>query len=785
MYWLLDDSTKEKIRNEVASLVESIAFVVGNTQNDQLFPFVGRKDMRKAEIVIKALTKANDVVVDPFSGSGIFTYAAARQGRKVLANEWEPYTHRISGAPWRLPDKYLIDRATEELRTSLAPQMSYLYRTICDCGAEHAIDSLFFDRVPLAYQTVTQHGRLGANGETIAYRQAHKCPSCGRTDKFFTADDQDHLDEVNALPLSGRFQRIFDTPMIKNSRINLSDQWLIYGNLFPHRSKLALSAMWDAIESLQVDGGVRLFFQDAFLSMLPQAKFKDYRSKSQDLHVPAVQLREVNVFTRFFDSARSRESKLRSYTFSGTSVSSPIENLDFREFLASIAPNSAQLVLTDPPWTDGNAYFEKAQLYHPWLDYRLADDADRLANEVVVTDAPSRAAEHDEARWWRDIVEFFEGAASVTKDLGYLALYFRPIPASRWLENLNRLKLHARAAGFEPLLSIDVSSPDPSMRIQQSASFAFSSDIVFVFVKLPSSVQRRFLGEVDLDHLAFRSADQSQEKSGGSFSETMWRRDLARRAVDDGVPELNLPANDFIVSELFVRYAREVYPGKYLVRSQTPFTGQLFDVPAAERLFAYVPAVVRELTADAASFTYDMFLIRLASYVENGTRMLIQGVQGIDMRELLRPYAVPLDEGKRFVKRPIPTLPSGITKVMDLDPYEFEHFSAEILRLQGFTDVAVQGGSGDRGVDIAAIDPKGLIVVVQCKRYIGNVSATPIQRLHSFAVTRGAARRIVITTSGFTSDAKDEALRTNTELIDGRQLEALVADLMPSFATDG
>jgi restriction endonuclease Mrr len=48
-------------------------------------------------------------------------------------------------------------------------------------------------------------------------------------------------------------------------------------------------------------------------------------------------------------------------------------------------------------------------------------------------------------------------------------------------------------------------------------------------------------------------------------------------------------------------------------------------------------------------------------------------------------------------------------------------------------------------------------------------------------MTRGATKRIVITTSDFTSDAIDEGRNTDTQLINGKQLEVLVATYMPDF----
>ncbi|MCQ9359269.1 restriction endonuclease [Corynebacterium sp. 70RC1] len=88
---------------------------------------------------------------------------------------------------------------------------------------------------------------------------------------------------------------------------------------------------------------------------------------------------------------------------------------------------------------------------------------------------------------------------------------------------------------------------------------------------------------------------------------------------------------------------------------------------------------------------------------------------------------------------------------------------------------------GDRGVDVVALDPSEVRTVVQCKRYLNKVSADPIQRLHSFAITRNAGRKIVITTADFTKDAIDEAKRTGTDLIDGQDLQELVGKFLPDF----
>lgn len=779
MYWLLDPATQAKIRADITALTIGLSTIVGSTQEDQTFPFAGRKDRRKALEVIRHLSGGEDLVIDPFSGSGTFSYAGTELRRTVRAGEWEPFAHRLSTAPWRVPAGADVVAALAAIENGVGAALRELYAIVCVCGNPHVLDSQFFDRVPLRYTGVTAHERLGANGETITYRQSAKCPTCGATEKFFDATDQAHLDDVESRPVPAAYAALFSRDLIPNSRINLSGAMTVYGNLFPHRSKLALAYLWNAIQALSTTDATRGALEDAFLAIIPQAKFKDYRGKSQDIHPPENRLREVNIYTRFLDSVRTRLSRLRAYGFSGAA---PIENVDFRDLLTSTPVGSAQLVFTDPPWTDGVAYFEKAQLYQPWLGFDLAHDGARLAGEVIVTDAPSRVDKHGLDQWWDDIAELFEAAGKATRDLGYLALFFRPIPAPKWLENLNRLKLIARRAGYEPLLSIDVTSPDPAMRIQQSAAYVFAGDIIFVFVRLPEPVRRRFIGDVELDHLAFRAAANLQQRAMGPFSFGEWTVEMGRLVIEAGVPVLNLPAQDPLRRELFHRYTAPVEgrPGLVLTDAEAPFAGQLFDIPAVERLFRYVPLVIDDLLSASPTFTYEQFLLRLAEFVENGTRSLILQTQGVNPVELLAPY-VESDGGHNFRRRVRPNLPNGVSEIHDLEPTQFEHFCAELLELQGFTDVAVMGRSGDRGLDIAARDPQGRMVVVQCKRYLGNVGSDPIQRLHSFSVTRNADRRIFITTSGYTPDGRDEAARTDTELIDGTELEHLVAEFMPDF----
>lgn len=781
MYWLLDKRTQNRIRKQVSQVVNELSTITSFVQDDQLFPYVGRKDKRKARVLIDVLSKKQSVVADPFAGSGVFTYAIAESGRTFLSNEFEPYANRLANAPWRLPNTKRLRRLLQTFTNSVSRRMNYLYRTTCTCGYIHVLDTLFFDREPLRYTRVTPHKRLGKNRRNVTYRGRFRCPNCRAKEKHFDTSDKIHLRTIQKKKVSRRFS----FRLIENSRINLKPPFTVYRNLFPHRSMVALDCLWRAIQTLKCDKAERQFFEDVLISILPQAKYKDYRSKSQDLHCPKNRLREVNLLYRFQSQFGKRLEGLSACSFAanGASRSAPILCKDFRDIMRKIRPGTVDLVLNDPPWGEGNPYFEKAQLFHPWINYDLKRDKTRLKKEVIVTDAPSRVDKQSYEDWWADITDLFRHSYRILKPRTFMALFFRPAQARNWLMNLNRIKLIARQSGFEPLLSIDVHSKDPSMRVQQSASYTFAGDVIMLFLKLEEKHHRFFIGDRDVDQLIYQSAEMLQEKKRGPFSYREWRLFFREYSKQNGCPAVNKPSHGYKIDGLFGRYCDQVGKGLYLPKPHTPFSSQLFDVRSVERLSTYVPVVVEELTKKGRTFTYTQFLLEISEYVENGTRELIRELQRLDIRRIIAVYARPVGQGGLFRRRPLPALPRGIRKVLELTPYEFENLVARLLKAQGYSRIGVIGRSGDRGVDLQATDPKGKFTVVQCKRYLTTkVASGPIQRLHSYAVTRGASRRIFVTTSDFTPQAKDEAANTNTELINRSSFRRLIATYMPGWA---
>lgn len=119
-----------------------------------------------------------------------------------------------------------------------------------------------------------------------------------------------------------------------------------------------------------------------------------------------------------------------------------------------------------------------------------------------------------------------------------------------------------------------------------------------------------------------------------------------------------------------------------------------------------------------------------------------------------------------------------ISTLRSLSPLGFEKICKELLRESGFENVEITGGSADGGIDgygTLEINPfVSFKVLFQCKRYAkGNlVSRAQVGDFRNAMIGR-AEKGIIITTSGFSNAAEQEASREGApqiELVNGTKL---------------
>jgi restriction system protein len=101
---------------------------------------------------------------------------------------------------------------------------------------------------------------------------------------------------------------------------------------------------------------------------------------------------------------------------------------------------------------------------------------------------------------------------------------------------------------------------------------------------------------------------------------------------------------------------------------------------------------------------------------------------------------------------------------------------ARLLRGCGCRGVRVSGRAGDMGADVTARTPDGRRLVVQCKRYAGNLSSPDVQRFAGTArEIHGADVALLVTTGRPTTQALQVARQCRIDLVDRPVLARWIA----------
>jgi restriction system protein len=121
--------------------------------------------------------------------------------------------------------------------------------------------------------------------------------------------------------------------------------------------------------------------------------------------------------------------------------------------------------------------------------------------------------------------------------------------------------------------------------------------------------------------------------------------------------------------------------------------------------------------------------------------------------------------------------------LLEMDPIAFERLCQRMLRESGFIEVEVTRRSSDGGIDgHGTMRIGGLIsfnVLFQSKRYQGNIGPDVVREFRG-AMTGRADKGLIITTGGFTREARKEATRDGAppiDLIDGELLAEKLKEL--------
>lgn len=779
---------KIAITNSLTS-IDDIANIVPAVQK-HTFNFKGRKSSDIAAPILSKITPSNGNVADPFDGSNAFGIAAAQCDLNFFGSELDNYTYSVNQALFTKCDLTKLRTMFLTIKQSCMSTVMDLYATEC-CGRKNYISKLHFDPEgengfdEPEYYCPTPHRDI-TNNETIILSSA--CPICNAKRKIFEKIDQDKIAETLKLDTS-RFPKHH---LIENSRINITythdaDK---YDRNFSKRAQFALLTIQDEI--LKLESSIeRDVLEQCLVACLTLARTCQYGSGSEYIYqVMRKQAQEKNVWELFEDKVSSfikfkdtyKDFQVDDLTSDASNIT--IKNCDYRVFLSEYE-SFFDVIYTDPPYTDQVPYLERSQLYRDWLHsfydqsdkFILSDDM--LNNEVVITNAPSRAStKSGDIQYYKDIDRMFSYFYKTLKPNGRVVLTVK-LGSNKYLLTLAEYIKLARKNGFEYITKLGIDKKDPTLRKQAARKNTMMNEMLVFFTKLDEDSRYWYHGdnniEADITKLVYNLLKDS---TTGFLSLT--------ECVSNTQQYLTKTYN-ILPSEVNQEHIRKIIRDNFSV-AETSFvyidSNRLYlaeedNTDLFAKLYDIIPIIIKSFDPEKGFTREDLYFEIINSLFEGDGNILEQIIETdkheSEIKVLLDNYCVMDHEEKYFLKKHSASTNTEAQDVSSMDGYEFEDLITKLLKKKGFYDVVRIGGAGDRGIDIMAkqkVGSKEEGYIIQCKRWIGNVGGTPIQRLHSMMIQMAPviSHAICVTTSGYTPDAKREAQSTNVKLINGNNL---------------
>jgi hypothetical protein len=352
---------------------------------------------------IKRYSREGEIVLDPFSGSGVTAIEAIKHGRKGIAIDLNPVASFITQHTAMPADIDSIKSVFARIKKVCEEKIEALYETTCKkCGAKARILATIWDRDRKHPLEIRYH-----------------CPTCNRrAAKSLDANDRKLLREIDKMKAPWWYPT---TRLVYNGRefqegTHLKDYDSV-DKLFTKRNLTALSILYNTIDSIK-DSKIRNFFKFAFTSMLhlaskmcPVAKpsershWSEYSATSfwavQRYWIPP-KFMESNVWMLFESAVNGKQGLIKGKEDSNTQISYYKEARDFRDLnkganiliktynalkLSQLVPdNSVDYVFTDPPYGGAVQYFELSTLWASWLGMSL----DWWEDEITINDEQNK-----------------------------------------------------------------------------------------------------------------------------------------------------------------------------------------------------------------------------------------------------------------------------------------------------------------------------------------------------------------------------------------------------------
>ncbi len=427
---------------------------------------------------IKHYTKPDDIVLDPFCGSGGTALAALMEGRAAIAIDLSPAATFITKNYCTPIDVDELQRAFDELQRKVKPEIDWLYETRCDrCGGrattaytvysyifqcprclekvalfdcvevqsqtadgrpktisacpncfargiteEISTRSHRFDPVPVLASYLCEDGCKPRRGE-----RRHNDPDSKKRD-YFQKFDLGKLAEIESKPVPHWFppQRMMN---VDSNNEPWGDKWRAgtssfrtVAELFTKRNLWALAAIRESCEANK-QGDFLLFTLNTALLTLSRMCRHDWPSvMAGTYYIPQVN-RELNVWNNFAERLPRKVEGIQEIAGALNGYSLLISTQSATQLL-NIPTNSIDLIFTDPPYGGNIQYGELNFVWETWLGLNASWHDD----EIVISETRKKT-DHS---WYLLMLQAMQESYRVLKPGRWISVCYHDTSEGTW-----------------------------------------------------------------------------------------------------------------------------------------------------------------------------------------------------------------------------------------------------------------------------------------------------------------------------------------------------------------
>lgn len=506
------DYDLRKVKDELKKLIPTSRNPIYNTHL-----YWSQKSFNVIDNLIENLSKENDIVFDPFMGSGV-TILEAIQNK---------YNRSAIGCDVNDMSKFIIDNILlyipnsnlNEIFSSFdkkLKELEHYYTTSCPiCGSAGYISKVVFDK-PV---------RTENNFEIKAI--SYSCPVCGKCNKESNPDDYyKFCRTINNTSVP-------NIRLIQNSKIAVGESDTI-SDLFTPRN---FSILNDIVEYIKHSNNKNIL-NYLLMSVIHLSKITDTHSNSQwPLWIPKVNCVEKNIIEllrkrmNYFLSCKAYIEE----NFSRSEVVNSFKDLSKNKTLVlikgsqnineeEVPDNSVSLIITDPPYMDQVLYSEYMQLYQPFIDLNF-----NLKDEIVVSSSSERKKDKNE--YFALLNEVFSMCKNKLKENHLMCLFFHDSNLEVWVELINILENN----GFR-FISQEHIKKSKTVKNILSPKKSLSGDAILFFENTRKELPKptTSLSPKEIEYNVYLEAKKLLEKNGDLSTPELYDMGIMEMLIQNG-----------------------------------------------------------------------------------------------------------------------------------------------------------------------------------------------------------------------------------------------------------